>query len=104
MDTPEKWPGQHRFAALADRHGTAPLARLLNVSNATISHWKVGRRTPSVESLVILAQELKFSLDWLLLGKEEKKDSGDVVLDLDDTKSLQITVNVGKAPDRQSVS
>ena len=61
----EQWKGQLRFATLVDEHGNQKLAHLLNVSNATISHWKAGRRTPGINDLVALAQALGFSLDQL---------------------------------------
>lgn len=60
------WSGQRRFAALVDEHGNQKLAQILNVSNATISHWKAGRRIPGIDDLLTLSRALHFSLDWLL--------------------------------------
>lgn len=59
------WPGQDRFSALVDEKGTREIAQLLNVSNSSISHYRSGRRRPSIEDLVTLARHYRISLDWL---------------------------------------
>lgn len=43
----------------------AQLAEAAGVTQAHVSQWESGRRTPHIDSLVKLADALDVSLDWL---------------------------------------
>ncbi len=42
------------------------LAKLLNVSVSAVSHYEKGLNTPDLESLIILADHFRVSLDYLV--------------------------------------
>ena len=44
------------------------LADDLNLSRRAISLWETGRRTPDVQSVLLLADYLQISLDYLVKG------------------------------------
>lgn len=60
-----------RIAALRRRTGLsqAELAQRLQISASAMGMYEQGRREPSVDTLVALAQELQVSTDFLLTGK-----------------------------------
>lgn len=60
-----------RIAALRRRAGLsqAELAQRLQISASAMGMYEQGRREPSVDTLVALAQELQVSTDFLLTGK-----------------------------------
>ena len=59
-----------RIAGARRNHGMTQdeLARLVNVSRQTVSHWEQGFATPSFESLCRLTQLLGFDVSDLLSG------------------------------------
>ena len=48
------------------------IARLLNVRPTTVSEWKKGKFTPTVEHCVTLAEYFGVSLDYLITGREPR--------------------------------
>lgn len=48
------------------------IARLLNVRPTTVSEWKKGKYTPTVEHCVTLAYYFGVSLDYLITGREPR--------------------------------
>ena len=48
------------------------IARLLNVRPTTVSEWKKGKYTPTVEHCVTLAEYFGVSLDYLITGREPR--------------------------------
>lgn len=48
------------------------IARLLNVRPTTVSEWKKGKYTPTVEHCVTLAEYFGVSLDYLVTGREPR--------------------------------
>lgn len=48
------------------------IARLLNVRPTTVSEWKKGKYTPTVEHCVSLADYFGVSLDYLITGREPR--------------------------------
>ena len=60
-----------RIAALRRRAGLsqAELAQRLKISASAMGMYEQGRREPSVDTLVAMAQELQVSMDFLLTGK-----------------------------------
>lgn len=60
-----------RIAALRRRAGLsqAELAQRLQISASAMGMYEQGRREPSVDTLVAMAQELQVSMDFLLTGK-----------------------------------
>ena len=48
------------------------IARLLNVRPTTVSEWKKGKYTPTVEHCVTLADFFGVSLDYLITGREPR--------------------------------
>ena len=45
------------------------LAKELNVSSKTVSHWETGYTEPSISQLVMIANFFNVTLDELILGK-----------------------------------
>jgi hygromycin-B 4-O-kinase len=45
------------------------IAARMNITRQTLSNWEVGKHTPDINSIIILAQIYGLSLDELLLGK-----------------------------------
>ena len=43
------------------------LAKVLNVSNQTVSYWEIGKREPCLNDLIQIAEYFDISLDDLLL-------------------------------------
>ena len=62
-----------RIAALRQNSGLsqAELARRLHISTSAVGMYEQGRREPSVETLIALAQEFGVSLDYLLSGRPD---------------------------------
>ncbi len=60
-----------RIAALRRRAGLsqAELAQRLQISASAMGMYEQGRREPSVDTLVAMAQEFQVSMDFLLMGK-----------------------------------
>ncbi len=60
-----------RISALRRRAGLsqAELARRLQISASTMGMYEQGRREPSVDTLVAIAEQLQVSTDLLLTGK-----------------------------------
>ena len=54
------------------------LAELLGVSRQAVSKWEQGEGYPEAETLLLLARELKVSLDHLMGLEVNRKPSGDV--------------------------
>ena len=50
------------------------VAKTLKIGRSTFSDWKAGRTSPKAEKLCAIAQMLGLSLDYLLLGKENKDE------------------------------
>ena len=48
------------------------LARKIGVSKNTILHWELGHNLPKLDGLMLLADELNVSIDWLA-GRTDKK-------------------------------
>ena len=69
-----------RIAALRhDRSWSqAELARRLGISTSAVGMYEQGRREPSAELLVILAEQFGVSTDYLLTGKPTAMDEVDV--------------------------
>ena len=60
-----------RIAALRKKAGwsQADLARQLQCSASAVGMYEQGRREPSVDTLVAMAEEFQVSMDFLLTGK-----------------------------------
>ncbi len=60
-----------RISALRRRAGLsqAELARRLQISASAMGMYEQGRREPSVDTLVAIAEQLQVSTDFLLTGK-----------------------------------
>ncbi|MCC8105971.1 MAG: helix-turn-helix domain-containing protein [Clostridiales bacterium] len=50
----------------------ALLAEKLNNSRSHVSHMEVGTDSPSIDLLIDLSEFFQVSLDYLILGKQEK--------------------------------
>lgn len=63
---------RNRIAHLRKRAGLnqADLAEMLNLSASAIGMYEQGRRTPSIEVLIILAEFFNVSLDYLITGSD----------------------------------
>ena len=48
------------------------LANAVGVRKETVCRWRCGLNAPGVEVLIRIREELGVSIDWLLLGKDEK--------------------------------
>lgn len=49
------------------------LAEWLGMQVSAISKWRCGKTYPLVAELIMLCETLQVSMDWLVLGKGEKK-------------------------------
>lgn len=60
----------HRIQLLRSQKGLsqAALARKLHISASTLGMYEQGRREPALDTLVLLAQELEVTTDFLLTG------------------------------------
>ncbi|MBQ7416201.1 MAG: helix-turn-helix transcriptional regulator [Oscillospiraceae bacterium] len=69
-----------RIAAMRREKGLsqAQLAQRLRISPSAVGMYEQGRREPSVELLVALAEEFQVSTDFLLTGKPAAQDSVDI--------------------------
>lgn len=74
------------FAQLMDKKGVTPykVAKDTGITQATLSRWKTGKVSPSIETLQILADYFQVSIDELKNGSvvqhsntNEKNDSND---------------------------
>ncbi|MDR2820416.1 MAG: helix-turn-helix domain-containing protein [Desulfovibrio sp.] len=52
------------------------VAEFLQTSKATYRRWKPGQQFPDTQSLILMADKLGISLDWLLMGKGEGDPEG----------------------------
>lgn len=52
-------------ARLSKKYTQEDLGKLIKVQKSTICHFEKGDRTPSIEMLVLLADELQVSIDYL---------------------------------------
>lgn len=66
-----------RIAALRRQAGMnqAELARRLKISPSTVGMYEQGRREPSADMLVVMAQVLGVSVDYLLTGHPAEADT-----------------------------
>lgn len=46
----------------------------MSVSNVTISRYEANERKPNFDTLIAISKLGKVSLDWLITGKQKKKD------------------------------
>ena len=69
-----------RIAALRHDRGwsQAELAQQLGISTSAVGMYEQGRREPSAELLVTLAEKFRVSTDYLLTGKPSAMDQVDV--------------------------
>ncbi|WIW70640.1 helix-turn-helix domain-containing protein [Anaerosinus gibii] len=51
----------------------AKFAQLINVSSGNVGSWETYKTLPGAIALKNIALKLECSLDWLILGNEEKK-------------------------------
>ena len=51
--------------------GQNALAKVLGLSNASVSYWETGKQTPSAEAVFKLAQFFNVSADFLLGLKDD---------------------------------
>lgn len=65
---------QIRALRTANHLSQEELAEKLYISRQAISKWETGEATPDVDKLVQLAEIFEVSLDYLVLGKEPKKE------------------------------
>lgn len=65
-----------RIALLRTVHdwSQAELAQRIGVSTSAVGMYEQGRREPSLDLIVLLAQELGVTTDYLLLGKSTPTD------------------------------
>ena len=63
-----------RITCLRENYGIsqAQLAQKLYVSASTIGMYEQGRRTPSLEVLILLSEFFDVSLDYLITGSEHR--------------------------------
>ena len=67
-------PGMTIKEVLEDRHMTQKeLAKILNISQRTLSHYELGTRDVPTQVLIALADFYKCSTDYLL-GRTNKKE------------------------------
>jgi transcriptional regulator with XRE-family HTH domain len=64
---------QHRLYQLRREHGLSQekLAGRLGVTRQAVQKWEAGASRPDMDNLLLLAQTLDVSLDWLVTGREE---------------------------------
>ena len=69
-----------RIAALRRGKGLsqAQLANRLRISPSAVGMYEQGRREPSVELLVAMANEFQVSTDFLLTGRPASQDAADM--------------------------
>lgn len=75
------------------------LAIDLNVSQPTISDWENGRKTPSVDNLVRLADYFSVSLDCLLGRVDQKETPAPTEEDGQDELEQRLTALLSQATD-----
>ena len=63
---------RNRIAQLRKEAGLnqGDLAEILNLSSSAIGMYEQGRRTPSIEVLIIMAEFFNVSLDYLITGTD----------------------------------
>jgi len=59
------FPQRLRQAREAKNLTKTALGQLVGVSNVSIREFEIGRKVPTVDTLIALAQALDCSLDWL---------------------------------------
>ena len=64
---------QERLVWLLWNNNTSPvkLAKSLNCSSTTVSHWCEGDRVPNLSNSLIFADHFNVELDWLIEGNEK---------------------------------
>ncbi len=65
-----------RIQYLMEQNNITPskLCSDLGLAKSSITDWKKGKAKPSVEALVKISEYFNVSLDWLITGKEYKKE------------------------------
>jgi len=51
---------------LLEEKSQKDMAKILNVTQAAVSHWEAGRKIPEVPMLITIAKYFKVSTDYLL--------------------------------------
>ena len=61
-----------RIASLRQSYGfsQADLAQRLHISTSAVGMYEQGRRTPSIDILILIAKIFSVSLDYLIMGSE----------------------------------
>lgn len=73
----------------------AKFAQLINVSSGNVGSWETYKTLPGAIALKNIALKLECSLDWLILGNEEKKlispeQKNEVIFDPDLKRMIDI--------------
>lgn len=65
------------FEQLCQKHNLSSykVSKLANVTQTALSNWKNGKSEPSAKTLQKLADFFNVSVDYLLTGEEQNKDS-----------------------------
>ena len=50
------------------------LSGLTNINAGTLTKYEKGINKPTIDNLIALSQNLKISINWLILGKEDLKN------------------------------
>ncbi|MBQ4636758.1 MAG: helix-turn-helix domain-containing protein [Akkermansia sp.] len=72
MNFLEKFPAQLSAAMKAAGYSQLALANATGIKQSAISTYCKGKGLPNVESLYLLAQELKVSMEFLLTGENNQ--------------------------------
>lgn len=48
------------------------IGKLVNVDRSNVANYEAGKRQPTIESLIILSDFFRVSLDYLIVGKKKK--------------------------------
>lgn len=69
------------------------LAEQMNISRSHLSHMEIGKVSPSLDLLIELAEFFRVSLDYLMVGKQEK-DYGEEKEKLEKALGLLMSIDI----------
>ena len=91
-----------RIAALRRRAGLsqAELAQRLQISASAMGMYEQGRREPSVDTLVAMAEEFQVSMDFLLTGRIRTAQEDEAMAQMLLNSMLSADQRLARRPDK----
>ena len=89
------------YKELLDKKGlkNADVSRATGISNMTLSDWKNGKSKPKHDKMILIAEFLGVSVDYLMTGEEPKFSKDRALLEVKITEDAELMKRLKKYMD-----